>query len=103
MSAGFLDDESGQFPGGEGVAGFFHAFLQGFQEHHIPDDDAEGMGGINAGGLRGSVSIHAPVRVRPWYSAASPGHTSFNPRTREGATISLPSSPGGKPFQSTHP
>lgn len=54
MSAGFFDDESGQFPGGEGVAGFFHAFLQGFQDHHIPDDDAEGMGGIDAGGLGGS-------------------------------------------------
>lgn len=69
MSAGFFDDESGQFPGGEGVAGFFHAFLQGFQEHHIPDDDAEGMGGINAGGLRGSKDaflqfLHRLVQVR---------------------------------------
>ena len=28
------------------------------------------------------VSIHAPrVRCDSWYSAASPGHTSFNPRT----------------------
>ena len=50
--AGFFDDESGQFPGGEGVAGFFHAFLQGFQDHHIADDDAEGMGRIDAGGFR---------------------------------------------------
>ena len=53
MSAGFFDDESGQFPGGEGVAGFFHAFLEVFKHHHIPEDDAEGFGGVDAG-LSGS-------------------------------------------------
>ena len=39
--------------------------------------------------LRPSVSIHAPVRVRPSLERASGTVTlSFNPRTREGATPS---------------
>ena len=67
--AGFFDDESGQFPGCKSVSGFFHAFLQGFQEHHIADDDSEGMGGIDAGILGGSKDaflqfLHRLVQVR---------------------------------------
>lgn len=52
MSADFFDDESGQIPGRERRPGFFHAFLQEFQHHHIADDDAVGMGRIDAGGFR---------------------------------------------------
>lgn len=52
MSADFFDDESGQIPGCERRPGFFHSLLQEFQHHHIADDDAEGMGRIDAGGFR---------------------------------------------------
>ena len=50
-----------------------------------------------------TVSIHAPVRVRPGSEVAVPGEICFNSRTREGATLTSSQHSSHGMFQFTHP
>ena len=59
------------------------------------------QGPRRAGQDRTGVSIHAPARVRRLPPIACQVATSFNPRTRKGATEPLPAP--APAFQSTHP
>lgn len=52
LSSGFFEDESGELSVREAGSGVFHALLEVFKHHHVAEDDAEGLRGVDVGGFR---------------------------------------------------